>query len=156
MLLYKIIPLLVLYMACRDNTIWCNSYTMDQIFQHMHHEHIHAVESGRQGPGNYDCVVVNTDPAAQGMLGLDVAHVCLFFSITFCHKFYPCALVDWFSWASDGPDEDTGMWIVCHDCWNRISWDVVPTWNQTFWQGIVSDHCTVKTCANDIILTVGW
>ena len=33
MLLYKIIPLLVLYMACHDDTIWCDSYTMDQIFQ---------------------------------------------------------------------------------------------------------------------------
>ena len=41
-------------------------------------------------------------------------------------------------------------------CWNGISWDVIPTWNRTFWQGIVSDHCTVKTCANDIILTVDW
>ena len=25
-----------------------------------------------------------------------------------------------------------------------------------FWLGIVSDHCTVKTCADDIILTVDW
>ena len=32
----------------------------------------------------------------------------------------------------------------------------IPTWNRTFWLGIVSDHCTVKTCANDIILTAHW
>ena len=25
-----------------------------------------------------------------------------------------------------------------------------------FRQGIVSDYCTVETCANDIILTVDW
>ena len=32
----------------------------------------------------------------------------------------------------------------------------IPTWNRTFRQGIVSDHCAVKTCANDIILTAHW
>ena len=32
----------------------------------------------------------------------------------------------------------------------------IPTWNQTFWLGIVSDHCVVKTYANDIILTAHW
>ena len=32
----------------------------------------------------------------------------------------------------------------------------IPTWKRTFWLGIVSDHCTVRTCANDIILTVDW
>ena len=32
----------------------------------------------------------------------------------------------------------------------------IPTWNWTFQLGIVSDHCTVQTCANDIILTVDW
>ena len=31
-------------------------------------------------------------------------------------------------------------------CWNRISWDVIPTWNRTFQQGIVLDHWAVKTC----------
>ena len=61
------------------------------------HECICAVESWRQGHGRYDCVFVNTDPAAQGMLGLHVAHVHLFFLFTFCGKFYPCALVHWFS-----------------------------------------------------------
>ena len=64
--------------------------------QGMCHEHICAVESWRQGHGHYGCVFVNTDSAAQGMLGLDVAHVHLFFLFTFCGKFYPCALVHWF------------------------------------------------------------
>ena len=61
--------------------------------QGMCHKHIHAVESWRQGHGHYDCVFVNTDPAAQGMLGLDIGHVCLFFLFMFCGKFYACALV---------------------------------------------------------------
>ena len=41
-------------------------------------------------------------------------------------------------------------------CWNGISGDVIPTWNRTFRLGIVSDHCAVKNCANDIILTADW
>ncbi|KAH9988333.1 hypothetical protein BJV77DRAFT_1061430 [Russula vinacea] len=46
----------------------------------------------------YDCVLVETDPDAPGMLGLDVARVRLFFSFSYRGKFYPY--------------EDTGMWIV--------------------------------------------
>ena len=41
-------------------------------------------------------------------------------------------------------------------CWNGILWDVILTWNQTFWLEIVLDHCAVQTCANDIILTADW
>ena len=37
-------------------------------------------------------------------------------------------------------------------CWNGIRWDVFQLETK---QGIVSDHCTVNTCANDIILTDG-
>ena len=46
--------------------------------------------------------------------------------------------------------------IIGRYCWNRILWDVILSWNWTFWQGIVLDHCAVKTCANDIILTADW
>ena len=46
--------------------------------------------------------------------------------------------------------------LIATNCWNRISGDVIPTWNRTFRLGIVSDHCAVKTCANDIILTADW
>lgn len=42
----------------------------------------------------------------------DVARVRLFFSFRFCGKFYPCALVHWYSRIGDSPDEDTGMWRV--------------------------------------------
>ena len=34
--------------------------------------------------------------------------------------------------------------------------DVIPTSNRTFQLGIVLDHCAVKTCTNDIILTADW
>lgn len=78
----------------------------------MYREHIRAVPSWRQGPARYDCVFVETDHSAEGMRGLDVAHVFLFFSFTFRGKFYPCALVRWYCCVGNGPDDDTGMWIV--------------------------------------------
>ncbi|OAX33018.1 hypothetical protein K503DRAFT_794615 [Rhizopogon vinicolor AM-OR11-026] len=55
----------------------------------MRRERICAISSWRGGAGRYDCVFVETDPAAQGMLGLDVAQVRLFFSFAFRGQFYP-------------------------------------------------------------------
>ena len=81
----------------------------------MRREHIRATQSWRNGPPRYDCVFVNTDPAAEGMRGLDVARVFLFFSINFHGTKYPCALVHWMSRLGNEPDEDTGMWIVQPD-----------------------------------------
>lgn len=78
----------------------------------MHRERIRAVPSWRQGQARHDCVFVETNHAADGMRGLDVARVCLFFSFTFHGRFYPCALVHWYCRVGDSPDEDTGMWIV--------------------------------------------
>jgi hypothetical protein len=78
----------------------------------MRREHIRATHSWRCGGPRYDCVFINVDPEMEGFHGLDVVRVFLFFS--FCHfgKFYPCALVQWYSKFSNAPDEDTGMWIV--------------------------------------------
>lgn len=78
-------------------------------------ERIRAVSSWRRGPGRYDCVFVSSDPDKPGMLGLEVARVRQFFSFTYRGKFYPCALVHWFSCVGDEPDEDTGMWVVERD-----------------------------------------
>ncbi|KAG1749257.1 hypothetical protein EDB19DRAFT_1629826 [Suillus lakei] len=41
-----------------------------------------------------------------------LAHVMCFFAFTFEGISYPCAVVRWFDKADNGPDEDTGMWIV--------------------------------------------
>jgi hypothetical protein len=81
----------------------------------MRRERIRAVPSWRRGPGRYDCVFVNTDPIAEGMRGLEIARVLLFFSFRFHGEFYPCALVHWYSRIGDSPDEDTGMWKVRQD-----------------------------------------
>ncbi|KAF8488240.1 hypothetical protein F5888DRAFT_1623289, partial [Russula emetica] len=81
----------------------------------MHRERIRAVSKWRNGPARYDCVYVSTDPEAEGMRGLDIARVRLFFEFSFKGIKYPCALIQWFSRVADGPDEDTGMWIVQPD-----------------------------------------
>lgn len=59
----------------------------------MHHECICTVESWQKGPGCYDTIFVNTDPSMDGMQGLKVACVCLFFSFSHENVEYPCALV---------------------------------------------------------------
>jgi hypothetical protein len=41
----------------------------------MHYEHIHAIDTWRNGPGRYDCIFVNTDSFAEGMRGFDIARV---------------------------------------------------------------------------------
>jgi hypothetical protein len=78
----------------------------------MRRERIRALPSWRNGPSRYDTVLVSTDSQLEGMLGLDVGRVRLFFS--FIHEIieYPCALINWYNRVSDSPDEDTGMWIV--------------------------------------------
>jgi len=48
----------------------------------MHCEHICAVDSWRKGPHWHDCIFVETDLDSPGILGLDIAHVWLFFSFT--------------------------------------------------------------------------
>lgn len=84
----------------------------------MRRERIRAVPSWRKGPARYDCVFVNTDPDADGMLGLDTARVRMFFSFQAGGRTYPCALVQWYSRVSEQPDEETGMWIVEPDVYH--------------------------------------
>jgi hypothetical protein len=81
----------------------------------MRRERIHAINSWRNGPGRYDCVFINADASAEGMLGLDIARVKLLFSFKHEDTIFPCALVHRFSRVGDSPDEITGMWIVTPD-----------------------------------------
>ena len=48
----------------------------------------------------------------EGMRGLDVARVLVFFSFVFNGEEYQCALVHWFCRTDSEPDQDMGMWIV--------------------------------------------
>ncbi|KAG1871546.1 hypothetical protein F4604DRAFT_1881168 [Suillus subluteus] len=78
----------------------------------MRREHICACPIWRNEVPRYDCVFVNTDASIEGMGGMDIARVMCFFSFTFNTVLYPCIVVCWFDKASDGPDQDTRMWIV--------------------------------------------
>ena len=78
----------------------------------MRREHIRATPLWRQGPARYDCTFVNSKPELDGMRGLSVVRILLFFSFVFNDKTYPCALVRWFSPIGEERDEDTGMWMV--------------------------------------------
>ncbi|KAG1896771.1 uncharacterized protein F5891DRAFT_958172, partial [Suillus fuscotomentosus] len=70
-----------------------------------------------------DCVFVDTDAGVEGMRGMDIARVMCFFSFMFEEDFYSCAVVHWFDKVNDGPNEDTGMWIV------QPSYDVGHSWS---------------------------
>lgn len=78
----------------------------------MRSEYIRATPSWRGGPARYDCAFVNSHPELEGMRGLDVVRILLFFSFIYEDKVYPCALVRWFSLLNNERDEDTGMWTV--------------------------------------------
>ncbi|KZT70892.1 hypothetical protein DAEQUDRAFT_688244 [Daedalea quercina L-15889] len=78
----------------------------------MRREHIRATPSWHNGPARYDCAYVTKNPMAAGFRGLYAVRIRLFFSFKFQSVLYPCALVEWFEPHGDGPDEDTGMWVV--------------------------------------------
>ncbi len=78
----------------------------------MRREHIRAVKSWRKAPGRYDTIFINTDANLEGMQGLEIARVQLFFSFSYNGVNYPCALVHWFSHVGDSPSNNTGMWVV--------------------------------------------
>ena len=80
---------------------------------HAFHEQIKATPSWFQGPECYDMVFVNTDDTCEGMQAMDVAWIVCFFSLLCTNGVsYPCALVHWFNYIVDEPDELTRMWMV--------------------------------------------
>jgi hypothetical protein len=78
----------------------------------MRREIIRATPLWRKSFPRFDCVFLSRDPGHPAMQGMDVVRVICFFSFTFHGIHYPCAFVHWFTTISDGPDEDTGMWVV--------------------------------------------
>jgi len=78
----------------------------------MRREYIRATPAWRNGRPRYDMVFLNSDPSQEGMRGLEVARVMIFFSFVHEGKQYPCALIHWFSRIGEEPDEDTGLWVV--------------------------------------------
>lgn len=84
----------------------------------MHRERIRATRSWRNGPARHDCVAVGTDATAEGMRGLTVGRVRLFFSFRYLGVRYPCALIEWFEKVGIEPDEITGMWVVAPELYD--------------------------------------
>jgi hypothetical protein len=78
----------------------------------MHWELICATPTWCDGPPRYDCVFLNSNPDQEGMRGLDIVQVLLFFAIPFCGKLYPCALIQWYKRIGDGLHPDMSMWIM--------------------------------------------
>jgi hypothetical protein len=78
----------------------------------MYQEQIRSNLNSREGYARQDTVFIETDGGQDGMWGMVIGHVWLFFSFVSDRKCYPCALVEWFIPAGDEPDEDTGMWVV--------------------------------------------
>lgn len=78
----------------------------------MRREHIRATPSWQKGPARYDCAFINSEPELDGIHGLSIVRILLFFSFVFDGKTYPCALVHRFSHLAEERDEDTGMWMV--------------------------------------------
>lgn len=81
----------------------------------MHRERIRAMPSWRKGPTRYDTVLINKDDELEGMQGMEVARVRLFFSFIYEERVYPCAYVNWYTIEGDAPDADMGMWIATPD-----------------------------------------
>jgi hypothetical protein len=63
----------------------------------MCREYIRAMSSWRRGEARYDCLLLNSNPELDGMRGLDVARVLMFFSFSYFAKEHQCALIHWFS-----------------------------------------------------------
>lgn len=78
----------------------------------MRREYIRATPTWRKGHSRYDCAFVNVHPELQGMRGLEVVRIFLFFSFVHGGTYYPCALVQWFSLIGDEPEDETGLWMV--------------------------------------------
>ena len=78
----------------------------------MRREHIRAMPSWRNGPARYDTVLINSNPDVEGISGFEIARVLLFFAFRHQERYYPSALVHWFSFVGVEPDEDTGFSVV--------------------------------------------
>lgn len=74
-------------------------------------EILRATPSWRNSLPRHDTVLVKTG-LAPGPHGLSVARLHLLFSFTKSNTRHDVALIQWYSYIGDSPDEDTGMWVV--------------------------------------------
>ena len=79
-------------------------------------ELIHAMTSYRKKFPHYDTIFVRTG-LTPGPHGLSVAQLHVLFSFTIKGVHCEVALVEWFSYVGNSPDEDIGMWVVQREKW---------------------------------------
>ena len=79
----------------------------------MRHERIRSTPSWRGGAPHQDCTFIVEDDEKDGMSGMVVVRILLFFLVTYNGVEYPCTLVEWFKRV--GLDPITGMWVVRPD-----------------------------------------
>jgi len=86
----------------------------------MWREHIRSTPSWQGGAPCWDCAFIVEDDEKDGMSGMVVVRILLFFLVTYNGVEYPCALVEWFKRVGLNPI--TGMWVVHPDCMHG-RWD---------------------------------
>ena len=83
----------------------------------LHRERIRSTPSFHGYPRR-DTVFVVLDDLKDGMEGMEIGRVLLFFSFVYHRRKYSCALINWYV-HNDEPDRDTGMWTVRLECDRR-------------------------------------
>jgi hypothetical protein len=81
----------------------------------MRQECIRSNPCWRKHLPRHDTVFVERDPTLPGIRGFDIVRILALFSFVHMCVFYPCALVRWFTYVADEPDEAMGMWVVRPD-----------------------------------------
>jgi hypothetical protein len=80
----------------------------------LRREHIRSTPLFHGHPRR-DTVFVVLDDSKDGMEGMEIGRVLLFFSFRYHRRDYSCALINWYV-HDDEPDHDTGMWTVELEC----------------------------------------
>ena len=80
----------------------------------LHRERIRSNPSFH-GHKRRDTVFVVLDDSKNGMEGMEIGRVLLFFSFHYRRKDFSCALINWFV-HDEERDRDTGMWTVQLEC----------------------------------------
>ena len=81
----------------------------------MRQECIRSNPCWRKHLPRHDTVFVERDPTLPGIRRFDIVRILALFSFVYMDVFYPCALVRWFTYVADEPDEAMGMWVVRPD-----------------------------------------
>jgi hypothetical protein len=95
----------------------------------MRREYFRATPSWRREGPRYDCIYVNSEPEFEGVCGLEIARVLVFFSFVAndSEDEYECALIHWFGTEPDekgllvvepayDDDENPHLTIIHIDC----------------------------------------